>query len=291
MAMAMTLSAGGMTWATGGLLAIGAVWNVFNSLLALRNRRLGQHRLINVLFDSILSFLLFITAGGLNGPLLWASMLALFSSAIYFEVSGVITTALILSLAQSAITFIQIHPSDPVVLILLSGLNLVVGAILGLSSVQLIQWLRRIYFKQVELRSQDLAQAARQERIRVRDLYQMIETLNATLNYQRVLETALDLGSTALSIDSGAEMKIVSAVLLFQEHNLQVGAYRGLSASDLRMEFPAEKGALATAIKTGETQLVDRPINDPELSMMVALERSGCALLLPLNRGLELVLA
>ncbi len=283
----MAASTGKLNLLSGGLLAVGAGWNLFNSMLAVRNRRLAEHRLINVLVDSLISFLLFLSTGGMNGPLIWASLLALFSSAIYFEVRGVITVAVALSAAQAAVTLIQMRPTDPIVLILLSSLNLVVGALLGVSSVQLIQWLRRLYAKQVERRSQDLVQAARDERTRVRDLYQMIETLNATLNYQRVLETALDLGTAALTPDGSPNGKIVSVVLLFQEHNLQVGAYRGLPASDLRMEFPAEKGALAEAIKSGETQLISNPINDPELSMMVALEQAGSALLLPLNRGLD----
>ncbi len=287
LAMAMAMTAGGLNFTSGLLLIFAAAWNLFNSLLALRNRRLAQHRLINVTVDSIVSFLLFLSTGGMNGPLIWASLLALFSSAIYFEVRGVITVAIILSVAQAVVTLVQMKPTDPVVLVLLSGVNLAVGGLLGVLSVQLIQWLRRLYGKQVEQRSQDLIQAAREERIRVRDLYQMIDTLNATLNYQRVLETALDLGTAALSPEGSPDDKIVSAVLLFQEHNLQVGAYRRMPASDVRLDLPAEKGALAEAIKSGETQLVLQPINDPELSMMVSLEQTGCALLLPLNRGLD----
>ncbi len=285
--MAMALSTGGITLVSGTLLAAGGLWNLFNSVLAVRNLRLKEHRMLNVLADGFISFLLFLSTGGMNGPLIWASLLALFSSAIYFEVRGVITVAVVLSALQAVASLVQLRPTDPIVLALLAILNLVVGALLGISSVQLIQWLRRLYGRQVERRSQDLVKAARQERIRVRDLYQMIETLNATLNYQRVLETALDLGTTALEQNGSPNDKIISAVLLFHEHNLQVGAYRGLSATDLRTEFPAEQGALSEVIKSGETQLVSHPINDPEMSMIGALERVGAALLLPLNRGLD----
>ncbi len=283
----MALSAGGFNLTSGALLGAAGLWNLFNSLLTVRNQRLAEHRLVNVLVDSLISFLLFVTTGGMNGPLIWSSLLALFSSAIYFEVRGVITVAIVLSIAQAVVTLVQMRPSDPIVLALLTILNLVVGGLLGVSSVQLIQWLRRLYGRQVERRSKDLVEAARQERIRVRDLYQMIETLNATLNYQRVLETALDLGTTALDPNGGPNGKIVSAVLLFKEQDLQVGAYRGIPASDLRLEFPAEKGALAEAIKGGETQLVSNPSSDPEMSMMAGMERAGSALLLPLNRGLD----
>lgn len=287
LAMAVALSAGALTWATGALLLFATLWNLFNSMLTVRNRRMDQHRLINVLVDGAVSFLLFLVTGGLNGPLLWSSLLALFSSAIYFEVRGVMLTAAVLSLAQGVVTIIQMRPADPVVLMLLGLLNLAVGLLLGISSVQLIQWLRRLYRRQIDRRSEDLQFVQHQERVRVRNLYQMVETLNATLNYQKVLETALDLVPTALGFEESYGDKMVSAVLLFAEHNLQVGASRGLPASDLRAEFQADQGALAEAIKSGETQLVVKPAADPELKQMAAVQGAGCALLLPLNRGLD----
>src|SRR4030042_6918882 len=52
---------------------------------------------------------------------------------------------------------------------------------------------------------------------RLRDIYNLISKLTATLKYERVLEIALDLGARVLATPNIPAEKLMSAVLLFTE--------------------------------------------------------------------------
>ncbi len=69
---AVRLAEGGAaTLALEGVFGIGALWNLFASVLAVLNRRLPNHRIIFVTGDLVLCMLLFVFSGGLAGRLWW----------------------------------------------------------------------------------------------------------------------------------------------------------------------------------------------------------------------------
>jgi signal transduction histidine kinase len=118
-------------------------------------------------------------------------------------------------------------------------------------------------------------------------VFQMATALNATLNYERVLRMALDLGTTALAEADTNESQIKSAIMLFENDQLHVAAARGLSQSDLRTTLPVEHGILATAIVTGETTFSYDPPHDPELRLLTAFHTTRSAVCIPLRIGLH----
>jgi signal transduction histidine kinase len=136
-----------------------------------------------------------------------------------------------------------------------------------------------------------LSGAEQAERDRRSAILNLFSALNATLNYQKVLENSLDLSANTLAELDVPTDKIVSAVMLFsgsrKSPELQVAASRRLILSDTRLSIPGTRGLVAHAIEDGEPRF-SRTINkDPELSRFVALQVCRAAYCIPLRRGLD----
>jgi len=141
-------------------------------------------------------------------------------------------------------------------------------------------------------RAQRRQEARRIDRERRSVMYDLISELSATLNYQRVLDTALNLSATALANPDGPEEPMVSAVLLFSndeasEARLRVGSARRFTSADMRVTLSAEKGMLAETINEAEPRLIKDISNDPELERFIVLRECRSAFCLPLRTGLE----
>ncbi len=127
---------------------------------------------------------------------------------------------------------------------------------------------------------------------RMREVYNLLTNLTSTLNYQRVLESALDMGMRALTTSNDPEDRLVAAVLLFANDNennpdLYFGASRRLTPADLNQTFPAQNGILKEVIDEGGAIFSENPSKDPELGRVMALQ--GCASLycIPLRQGID----
>ncbi len=121
---------------------------------------------------------------------------------------------------------------------------------------------------------------------RLRSLLVMTANLNATLNYERVLDMTLDLANSAL--DSSNDSRSVSALLLFANDHLYVASARGLPQPDLRVTLPGQYGVLGEVLSTLKTRECQNPSTDPELKRLVALHNCPLVLCLPLVVGLEI---
>jgi signal transduction histidine kinase len=126
----------------------------------------------------------------------------------------------------------------------------------------------------------------------MREVYKTLATMTATLNYQRVLDIALDLSMQALSDPISPTDRLVSAVLQFTQRNSQkpilyVGAARRFMRQDMSATFVAEKGLLREAIDEGGALLAYDVSQDPELSCVLALQHCKVAYCIPLRSGLN----
>lgn len=271
------------------ILSLSAIWNGFVSALAIFNRRLPYHRLINLGLDIVLSLILFVTAGGLASGIFWIALLPLFSGAIYYEALGSMGVAVLISLFQTGYTYwitgdhFKVAPVG-----IMTGFNLVMGIAVAIFSAPLIRRLRLSYQSTVNQRREGERRAQRQERDRMQALFSMIETFSATLNYQTVLETVLDTAIAALGERSSVADNMIGAVLLFgDQHTLQIRAAKGFIARDNAIQLPAEQGALSNTLKHGGSHLVQMPAEDPELCQLATLQECKSALCLPLIRGMN----
>ncbi len=271
-----------------GLLALPILWGSFVSVIAIFNIRLISHRLINVIVDSISALTLFHFTGGLNGPVAWAALLAISSAAIYFETTGAIITTLTVSTVQIGLFLLSYGTQNiwlPIATIL--GFNCLAALVITPVTIPFLRRLRTSYQNSENKKREGERRAQRIERDRMRALFEMIETFSATLNYQTVLDTALETGIASLNISKDTASPMVGAVFLFGEHDLEIKSSVHFIQRDLLATFPAEQGALHQTLKSAEVILVESPSKDPELSRLLSLDNREVALCLPLIRGLN----
>lgn len=122
---------------------------------------------------------------------------------------------------------------------------------------------------------------------RWKKIYQLSTDLSNTLNYEKLLDTALDLSAAVLTQGNGASGLLVSAVLLFDQDELIVHTARRFTNADLRNTFPGSKGLLGEAINKGEATASQDILQDPEISRVVAIRSCKSAYCIPLRSGLD----
>ncbi|MCH7474271.1 MAG: GAF domain-containing protein, partial [Gemmatimonadetes bacterium] len=109
--------------------------------------------------------------------------------------------------------------------------------------------------------------------------------LNSALNYERVMDMALDLATSALTdAEAGG---LVSALLLFDGDELNVVSSRGFLRADLNVDIPGLTGVVEQAMSTGQLEIISDPASDPELGRLLALRKCSTAVCIPLVVGLE----
>jgi signal transduction histidine kinase len=163
---------------------------------------------------------------------------------------------------------------------------LVAGIAIGRVGVRIKQTLI-IQQRQRQKETQSALQTAHQKS---RLIFELASTLSATLNYERVLEAALDVSNAGLREFYGKQREItqVGLILLFgMDEYLYVSKSRGLSPAEEQKRFPADQGVLADAVKTTDPILIEQPANDPELGQLSALTPCQQAIIVPLRAGYE----
>ena len=281
-----SLSLGGWLLALPNLLLIGlAGWNIALTLLAGLNRRLPNHRIINVAVDLFTAVLYFILAGGFYSPAFWIYVLPLLSAAIYFEVLGAFIAAIVMIIVQIIVTVIE--TLAPLALFILGAsvfLTILIAGGFGYLSMRLIQTIRRT--RQYQFETNQKKQHVENDRLRA--IYDLTSTLTATLNYQHVLDTVLDLSLNILNLDPAAppDNRLICAVLLFsKDGTLEVGSARRLTAADLRVVLSGQEGAIAQAIEDLSPVLLKDVSHDPELTRFVTFTTCNEIYCFPLRSG------
>jgi signal transduction histidine kinase len=266
------------------LLVLLIIWNVSLTYLSGVNKRLTRHRELSVGFDASFAALFFISNGGFSSPVFWVVLLPILTSTIYFEWKGVLAISGVMALVEIIFTLGQgISPQVVAFTLAAALLTLGLGALFGYISNNMIRDFRR-------MRNQTIEERERQQRVeneRVRAIYSLTSTLTATLNYHRVLESALDLSLTALSTDpeAGPEDRLVAAVLLFAGDTLIVGSARRFTTADMRVQLPGQSGILAQVINDGDAVLAKSASRDKELAHIVALRNCNSIYSFPLRTG------
>ncbi|MEJ2010860.1 MAG: GAF domain-containing sensor histidine kinase [Anaerolineales bacterium] len=133
---------------------------------------------------------------------------------------------------------------------------------------------------------QDIIARLQREVERLRSLLVETANLNATLNYERVLEMTLDLANSAL--ESTHDSRLVSALLMFANNHMYVASARGLPQADLRVNLPGQYGVLGESLTTLKPGMCSNPSSDPELKRFVAFHNAPVAICIPLVVGLEI---
>jgi len=265
--------------------ALLAVWNLGMSVLASFNTRINYHRQLSLAVDILLSGIFFWAQGGAAGPVAWAVVLPILTGAVYFEHWGAWTAAVWSAVLSLAIAYFYTR-SLSLLAIGWSVGYLILGGLFGFLGRQLELAVRLRDMRGKWLESEDEKHSMQSERLRA--IYELTSTLTATLSYKRVLDSALDLGFTALNPDSsqsGNDDPLVSAVLLFKGGYLHIGSARRFTPADMRLTFPATDGILQKVFDEAEPFFSKNIGYDPELGRVIAFRNCTSAYCFPLRSG------
>ena len=263
-------------------------WNALMSLLAVFSMRANYyHRQIVLAIDFLLAAIFFWSQGDWTGAATWVGLMPILTGAVYFELWGGIVVAVLFALLQFLITR-QLFLNDLSFDVLSKlGSILLIGVIGGFGGRFLMSRLR--VSRQTRLNVEERRRHMENERLRA--IYELTSTMTATLSYRRVLDSALDLAYTALNPNPDPEMpdasdeRLVSAVFLFKEHQLQIGSARRFTNADLRVNLEGNEGILKKLLDGGDSILTTDIGYDPELGRIVALRSCSSAYCFPLRSG------
>jgi signal transduction histidine kinase len=231
------------------------------------------------LLDAILILPIYLQTGGSMGAVFWIGLLPTASLSVYFgSIWGVLTGCF---LAASQTFLLAPSPgasATPAILALVESIPLMIiagGA--GSLTGRLDHTLTLERRKGDEVFTQELDRL----KILVRSVYRMASAITGSLEPLRILDTALDLAAEGSS-EKGATGRLVSAALLRDQNGFFIATARRLTRADLRATLPGEAGGLARILHSRMPTRVDAPLQDPELSQMVALHACHSGILLPM---------
>ncbi|MBC8170143.1 MAG: GAF domain-containing sensor histidine kinase [Anaerolineae bacterium] len=124
-------------------------------------------------------------------------------------------------------------------------------------------------------------------RERTRAISDMATLLNGTLNYEKILDAALDIGR--LSIRKDARYRLASMVLLFraQDDSLYIANARGLSHNDMHRIVPGKSGIVGKTLEKSIPIIGKELSKDPELNGFVSMQGMRASLCIPLRAGYD----
>lgn len=286
-----------ITIATGGNLSTevmvvilcASTWNVVLTVLVALHRRIVAHSYLSVFGDVVIAILLFMIGASYGGHIAWVGLLPVSTAALYFHVGGSIILSVGLLIIQGVVALLLINPQGVIVYLgALALLYLLYGLMVG----SIVKRMQVSSQKAEHAQLLSIREAERMEHERSRSIYALVSALNASLNYERVLETALDLGYSKLITSNELDERMVSAVLLFSEGdnvkpNLRVGSARRFTSADMRLTIPGRQGLIGETIDEGVSRLARSIRGDPELERFIALRSCNVAYCIPLRIGLD----
>jgi signal transduction histidine kinase len=266
------------------LISLVGVWNLILSIISLINRRLPLYPYLIIAVDAVLALLFAGMVTDATQVLLWAGLFPIISGAVYFGFQGGVFAALAIIILEGVTLSVSLGNAEALAAMSRPGVGLVlVGLIMGVVS----QLVRFRYLRRQELVQAAIEQTEKTERDRIKALYQVTSTMTATLNYQKVLDMALDMTANVLT-EKGESNQLVSAVLLFNENELYVGSARRFTLSDHKVVLPAREGVIVDSLNSGQGKLLNDPENDPELNRLIAVRECKVVYVYPLRTHQEM---
>jgi len=235
--------------------------------------------------DFVVAIGLFIASGGSTGPLIWIGILPGLTAALRFQRRITLYVAVLFTLIQIAFT-LAVSPTG------LSRFGRV-----GLDALILWPLVFGVAFAANRLRGMAQIRAEKEQEIEAertlllrshaRAIYEMASMVSATLDYEQVLEAALDFGAMGAEGTHPTSSRMISAVLYFRDDQLHVESARRFTASDYRKVCSGREGALGEVIRTGEPLIIANPADDPELTQFASFQACNSLMALPLRAGYE----
>ena len=278
------------------LLVVGGVANIIAMITLFKNALSKAIKNVILIQDVGLTLGFIAGSGGAESPLLFVSLIPMVTASLRFTRLYGLIVVIAIVLAYWAITWQQHNFSltMPLSELMLQAVPYFInGIILLLAGGALSQVgvrIKQALLSEREKREHEAQTALESAHQKVRLIFELASTLSATLNYERVLEAALDVSNAGLRefFSGDKEITQVGLILLFgMDQTLYVAKARGISTQDERLRLPAQEGVLAEAIEKTDPVIVRNPKDDPELHKILALHGCQQAIVVPLRAGFE----
>jgi len=276
------------------LLIIGAIANLLVMLSLVLNTFRKSMSNFTLMLDVALTLGLILKSGGPDSPLLFFSFIPIITSALRYSwiVSLGVSIIIVGIYWWGAWKHLGFSNATPLFTILIgSSKYLISGIVLllaGGAASRLGTKIKEVLITERQVKEKEARTEINAAHQRVRLIFELASTLSATLNYERVLEAALNVSCTGLRELLGHDVPQVQVIFLFgMDQSLYVATARGLTQADKRLRAQAQEGALATALQTAEPIVIDEPGTDPELGQVVAMHHCRQAIIVPLRAGFE----
>lgn len=116
---------------------------------------------------------------------------------------------------------------------------------------------------------------------------EMSARLNASLQFENILDAALDLGRMSVREDNAARVVSMALMVTTEENELTIESNRGLQHIELHHTFSGARGVIADAMETGEPIIYDGGSDDPELNVVNSFALVKSTLVIPLRANYE----
>jgi signal transduction histidine kinase len=221
--------------------------------------------------------------GNLASPLWWCLLLGISGVGLRYGLQKAALTLIFALGGAAALGIVGSRAGAAAIL----PTSMHIGA-LGLSAILLIYYGQRVRHAGLgeggDLKV-DASQIRTSERERAREIIRAAAALNATMDYERVLDMVLELSLQAMTDADLMEAPMVSALLLYKDNAFRVVSARRLHHADRNTPLPGKRGILAEVLHSGGSVLSKDLSREPELDQWVALRECKEALCLPLIDG------
>lgn len=268
------------------VLGIGILYNILFALFLAVDRWPGVMPVIVLLVDSIFAVAVFQAFDWSPTLMLWVALFPSVAASVRFPWSVGIVTAVLILMADT-ILLLGASAVEPIAF----GAEVLPELILFLTGT-LVAGLVGERVKLAAIKRTHAERDTEEKRVKhmreqARAIYDMAELVSATLNYERVLDAALDRSAAVISDTGSAASQMVSAALLFRDGQLRVATARRFTPTDRKVLLPAKKGVLFEAIRNGEAAYTTEPFRDPELATLVSLRSCHTLMAVPLQAGAD----
>lgn len=124
---------------------------------------------------------------------------------------------------------------------------------------------------------------------RAESLQQMAATMRSTLNFERVLEVALDACGVVMDEFNVPPSAVVGAVFTYDNSGRRLVPTAERHLDPNKNQFATgQQGVIAEALQYAEPVVSNDPRNDPELGDFVGLRKCKTAVVIPLRVGFDL---
>ncbi len=249
------------------------------------------YRALGISVDLLVAITMLVVTGGWSSPLQPVMLFPVLTASISLGLLAGLITVVLVTLAYAGTAAVN-HD-----LTRLQDLHLLATNVTILAGAACVAGLlRRRPAGPVDTRSagpglQEL-ETLRRANKRATVVREMATTLSATLSYERVLRTMLELSLIAMNESDTVDTSLVGLVMLFEQEGdfeqLRVHAGRNIPRADENRVVTGKSEMITHAVYDAEPQIAKDAGNDPVLAQLLCARDASSALCVPLRAGFDI---